>query len=227
MNLLPALKKFRPAMLVLVAGLAVSAGAAPVAADAAKDKAAILSVWNRYQDLIVIRKGTEAVKLLAAPTIKYYANVRQAILTGTRKEVASKGILTRLTIYMLRHLMTAPQLTAMTPRTFLAWTIDQGMTAASGKRRVPLSKITIDKDRATGHIGKGDPATTPSFQFFRESGAWKLDYAQIVKKFEPLMEARMKKGGITDEQVVKIMVKRFSRKPINMEKLREPLVKAK
>jgi hypothetical protein len=214
-------------MFALSVGLTILAGPAPVAANEAEDKKEILSVWNRYQDLIVIRKGTEAVKLLAAPTIKYYADVRQAILTGTRKEVASKGILTRLTIYMLRHLMTAPQLTAMTPRTFLAWTIDQGMTAASGKRRVPLTKITIDKDRATGHIGQGTPATTPSFRFFRESGAWKLDYAQIVKKFEPLMEARMKKGGITDEQVVKIMVKRFSKKPINMEKLREPLVKAK
>ena len=198
---------------------------APARADEAADKAAINDIWTKYQDYVAARKGTDAVALLAQPTIKYYGDMRQAILTGTPAAVAKMGVLTRLSIYMIRHLITAAQLKPMTPRTFLAWTIDKGMTSTSSARRIKLQDLKITGDTAIGYVGQGKGQGAPAFKFYRESGTWKLDYTEVVRRLEPLMEARLKKQGITDDKIVALMVRRFSQKPIDFEKLKQPLIK--
>jgi hypothetical protein len=203
---------------------AAMAGIAPARADDAADRAAINDVWNKYQDYVVLKKGKEAVALLAKPTIKYYGDMRQAILTGTPKAVAKMGVLTRLSIYMIRHLVTAAKLKPMTPRAFLAWTIDRGMTSAGG-RRIKLRDLTITGDTAIGYVGQGKGQGAPAFKFHRESGAWKLDYTEVVRRMEPLMEKRLKKQGITDDKIVALMVRRFTKKPIDFEKLKQPLIR--
>lgn len=211
--------------LALVVAIAAVAVSAPTRANEAADKAAINDVWNKYQDNVVAKNGKDAVALVAKPTIAYYGKMRRAILTGTPAQVAKMGVLTRLSVYMMRHLIAAAELKPMSTRAFLAWTIDKGMTAASGARRIPLRDLTVTGDTAIGYVGPGKGQGAPAFKFYRESGAWKLDYTEVVRRLEPMMEARLKKQGVTDDKIVALMVRRFSKKPINFEKLKQPLIK--
>lgn len=207
--------------IVPVALLCLAAATGPAFANNPRDEAAIRTAWLSYQDHIIARNGKAGAALMAKPTIKYYAQIRQLVLRGSREVVAKTTMLTRLTVYMVRHILPAAQVQSMSPRQFVGYLIARGMTGRTPKRTRPLTGVKINGDRADGVIGPG----APPLRFLRENGAWKIDLASLIKKIEPLMEAQIKKAKIPEERMVQLMVRRFSKKPIDFEKLKEPLLK--
>jgi hypothetical protein len=192
----------------------------PAFADKASDEAAIRAAWLTYQGHIIGRKGDAGAALLARPTLKYYADMRRLALSGPYEALAKSSMLTRLTVYMVRHVMITEQLQSMSAQQFVSYLIARGMTGRTPNRARPLTGVKIKEDMADGQIGPG----APPLRFLREDGTWKIDLLSLIRKIEPIMEAQIKKSNIPEAQMVRVMVRNHSTKPVDMEKLKQPMI---
>lgn len=199
-------------------------GAMAQAADPKKDVADIQQAWDTYQEHVIARRGDKATGLLAKPTIAYYTRMRELILTGTQEQMAKQGVLTRVTVYLMRHLLTAAEMKAMSTQKFIAWTVDKGLVDSS-RGKVQITNIQVDGDKAVASIKAGASVSPPILRFAREDGQWRVDVAEMIRKIEPIMEERLKKSNISEEQLLAVMMRRHSKKPYDFEKLKQPLIR--
>lgn len=214
----------RRAALLIVAAVAGFAPTMPAGASTGKDEAEIRAVWANYEKHLQAKQGDELALLLASPAIAYYGRMKRLALTGTPEAVAKAGMLMRLSVYTVRHLATATELKAMDTRKFIAWNVNLGLVSTMGKHKVELVNIRVNGDRAEAAIRAGASTSPPLFDFIREGGAWKIDVVKAVRVMEPLIQSRLSEAGLSEEQILAIMIRPYSTKPYRFEDLKKPLV---
>lgn len=193
-------------LLIGLGGCEKTAAPKPQAAATSSDSAAVRQCFDDYRQAILDQDGASAVALVDARTRDYYDDMRTLALTAQTEQVRDLSTVDKLMVLMIRQLIPAEQLRAMTAESLFVHAVDQGWIGRDSVVNNSLGEVTVFEDHATGyHVSEGQQSEL-KWVFRKEDGRWRLDILSLMPAADQAFNAVIEESGQTsDEFVVSIL----------------------
>jgi|GEM_PF-1970990 hypothetical protein len=180
-----------------------------------KTPEAVRKSFEAYAAAIVNDKGEDAAECVDQQTIKWYGDIRKWALTATREELAKLGLFNRLQAMLVRHRVPRAELEKMDGRKLFIHAVDQGWVGKNSVAGIDIGDVSITSTFAEGTVVRNGRPTKMKFQFVIEGGKWKLKLMPIMTQAEPVLQAQLKREGLTeDEYILRVLEATTGRKPL-------------
>jgi hypothetical protein len=192
---------------------AANQGAASFPTSAADEKA-IRECFESYRQLALAQQGAEAAELVSNSTFEYYDELRRLALTGSAATIKEQSVGRRMMVLMYRHRYTRDDLQRMNGRELFVDNIDKGWIGKDSARDNELGDVKASGDSAAAEIVNKGKASGLKFQFLREGGAWRIDFASFLPKADLAFKAAAKEMEMEEDEMIFTILEAISGKKV-------------
>ena len=146
----------------------------------------IKDAFNAYKAAIVGGRAAEAAEFLSASTVRLYRHMSDLALYADRDELRKQPTTILMEVLNLRLNVPAQDLQQMSDHDLVVYAVTNGFVGGKGAEQFKLEILAVNGAAAIGSLGldAGKPFIT--LQFFKEDGAWRVDWRAAMYGSTPL-----------------------------------------
>ncbi len=163
------------------------------------EEEAVQAAWDEFKEASLSGKGSLAAGRVTTATHERYDQYRLLALSGSKDELETHVLMTRITVLGIRLRTPADELRTMTGRDLFAHAVDQGWIGKNSATDEGIESIVITGDHARANITKNGQPTGLYLHFIKEDGIWRLDMLQIMKVAIAAFDQMFDESGMTED----------------------------
>lgn len=182
---------------------------------------AVRAAFQRYKAAALADEGPAIPSLVTRASVEHYGRLRREATSGDppalgqQDEGDSLRLVDRMQIRMLRRLVDAKELAAMSPADVVAYAFQSRMLGEEFESSSTLDRIVIEGDVATArHLARGRAVGSPhregTFRLVNQDGEWRLDLLHTLDLMEAQIGDLAASSDISREEIADNIVQVFT-----------------
>jgi hypothetical protein len=160
---------------------------------------AVQAVYDAYRAALRARDGAAGARLVAAPTLEYYADMQWLALYGSAEAVRAQPPIDRLTVLTMRHRVEPERLRGMTARQLLEVAVSEGWAGTGSPAAEKSGDVRVDSSVATMKVTVSGTTRSSETSFLRQEDGWRLDLLPQVLLLGWALELAAKRTGVAED----------------------------
>ncbi|WP_294672046.1 hypothetical protein [uncultured Fluviicola sp.] len=177
----------------------------------------IRAVFDKYRSDLLNDRGTEAVKEVDSKTIQYYSDILELTISADSSKVETLSIMDKMSVLIMRLKISKEELLTFSGKDLFIYSVDHGMVGKSGIAKNSIGQIIVNDNFASAPLGVKGAPTEVRFEFYKESGSWKINLTSIFPLAELVFEKLIKDSGKSENELLIPIIEAATNKRVSRE----------
>ena len=175
----------------------------------------VQDVFDQYKSAIIAEDGKKAIEYMDIRTLEYYKKLLHHVLSADSLTLESLSLMEKFSVLSIRHMATKKEILAFTDKSFIDFTVKNGMMGKNTLEGYTLGKITVKDKFAKAQILEEGKKSNKVYHFYSDGTNWKIDITSLFPIEEKETEDFIKQTGKPENEFLLGMLELMTQKAPN------------